>query len=249
VAKAVRGQAAFEKLKSLVSNQVSLDKVRVAISSKKVPKSTIIRMIQNVQSEGLKANVLSKLHALSLGQVFRFFKEVWDELPEEFTQAYSDGYYGYIREVYGYGTGMCDMYADIWEGWFSGKYKFQVPSYVDVLKLPVVKMRLAASYLMRDEMTPNRWKALSNRQLSRSELSGQLRDGLKTKLRGPAPKILNDETSSRARSSLSWETGDISLYVKGNRRHVGHLDTSSKDPLVVEEIRELAKARGMKIVR
>jgi hypothetical protein len=244
VKKKPTGHKAYLILKHMLVKQDQLDKLKEAIHKKKIAKPTLLKALHQVQTTGIKANMFSKLHSLSLGQVFRFFIETWDELPRSFTQAYTDGVPGYFQEVYGYGIEMAEMYAKIWSAWFSGEYKFVVPKYVNVAELPVTKMHQVASYIIREEMTAERWRALADTQLTGSELAVRLRGDDDTPHRGPSPGV-----KTTHRGVLFWETGDIAMFLKGDRQHVGQFDTSSKDPLVIEEIRRIAKHAKLRIAR
>jgi hypothetical protein len=225
-------QVTIHGLKKMMSGNAKSDK--------------IVASIKALQSVGLRNSTLAKFSNIALGQVFQFFKENWEDLPEKFTQAYTEGHYGYIQQVYGLGSEMADMYAKVWVAFYSGQHKFKLPEYVRLGALPVTKMNTAASYILRNEMTPTRWKVLADETLSMSELAMGMRnadndDDEERPARGPKP--------SSSRSSVSKETGDIRMYIDGQTEQVGFLNMNSANHAVLDEIRRICKDGKIKVVR
>lgn len=238
----------FSELKVLADKQKDvIEHLKSSLESGKTSQS--VNLLGQLQSIGLRHSTMSRFNSIALGQIFQTLKETWDTLPQEFTQAYSD-YYDYIQQIYGYGDQMADMYAAVWEAWFSGRHLKSVPDFVDVSKLPVVKMRVAASYIMRDEMNKTRWRILSDETLTRSELSAALRghqisyrNGRPIKDEGSLKKIGKGkkirEKEARPRSHLVRETGDLRMIVNGQIETVGFMNIKSSNPLVLAEIKRI----------
>lgn len=203
----------------------------------------VIGLLDKLETTGSKVYALAKFVAIAQGQIFQLFLETWGELPESFTANYSDCY-DYIEQKFGVGDQMADMYATIWDGLFSGKYKVEPPTYIHLGRLPVVKMRVLASHVIRGEMTDKKWKMVANDGLTRSQLASMLRgeDGKMKKLRGPEP-------DPKDKTVLLRGTGDVRKYTVGDIKHIGVLDIQSPDAAVREEIRRICKESGIQVVR
>lgn len=218
---------------------------KLLTSGGRVELTKIVARIKSLQTLGIRNSTLAKFSSIALGQVFLFFKENWGDLPEEFIQAYTEGPYGYIQQVYGYGAEMADMYSKVWLAFYSGQFKFKLPNYVRLGALPVAKMNTAAAYILRDEMTTDRWKVLADETLTRSELSMQLRNA----------DVEDDTRPSRGpkvgstRATVSRETGDVRMYISGKIETVGFLNFESANPLVLDEIRRICKEGRIKVMQ
>lgn len=236
------------ELKILADKQKEvIDDLKSSLETGKTSHS--VSLLGQLQSIGLRHSTMSRFNAIALGQIFQILKESWDTLPQEFTQAYAH-YYDYIQQVYGYGDQMADMYASVWEAWFSGKYLTSVPDFVDISKLPVVKMRVVAPYIMRKEMNKTRWKILSDETLTRSELSHSLRGNAPVYKNGKPIKSEESlkklgkgkrirESEAKPRAHLVKETGDLRMFINGQLETIGFLNIKSANHLALAEIRRI----------
>lgn len=234
----------------IADNQTSVI-AALAEKQQKGSEDEVVTLLGDLEMSGVQVSTLAKFAKLALGQVFQYFIENWDVLPEKFRQRYN-GCYGYIQQRYSCGDQMADMYAFVWEAWFSGKYTNKVPEFVKVADLPVVKMRVVAPYIMRGEMNPKMWKSLSDDTMTRSQLSKSLRKITKTVIvsrknkgpgsRGPEPKP-HDSTV------ILLETGDVRRYVRGDIKTIGQLRITDPDQEVRSEVRRICKMRGIRIIR
>ncbi len=233
------------ELQSLSADQRSVvNSLLKAIDEKNVKES--VAQITKIETVGLRQATLARFSSISLGQIFKIFREKWKSLPLQFTHKYSD-YYDYIQQVFGYGYQMVDIYVIVWEAWFSGKYEFNIPEYVDIARLPVAKLRVAAPYIMQGTMTERRWKSLADETLTRSELSTILRSDLKKTKALTAQTI--KKTATQKICTLVRETGDLRLYVNGQPEIVGHLNLDTENVFVLKEVRRILKEARIHIVK
>jgi len=223
-----------------------IEVIKKIIASGHVDTKDMMASIGQLEQVGLRTSILSRFSSIALGQVFQFLKESWEAFPITFTQAYPTAY-DYIREKFGYGDQMTDLYAAVWEAWFSGKYQFAKPDFIKIERLPVVKLRVAAPYVMRGEMDKHRWKLLADETLTRSELTQGLRTG--------KPQAMSKGKNAVPKGSgtdvvFVRETGDLRLYnSNGEPVQVGFLNISSSDPLVLDAIRNILSSAGIRSVR
>lgn len=235
--------ALMKQLKQIANEQKKVvDDLIDAITKGQSQKT--IDSLDRLEAVGMSHSKLARFNSISLGQIFGVIKYKWKELPESFTQQYSDCY-DYIQQRYGYGYQMVDMYATVWDAWFSGKFKYELPDYVKLTNLPVVKLRVTAPFVMRGEMEEKQWKALADETLSRSELSRMLR-GIRRKLHPEKPRKKSEYSK---RSHLICETGDLRMYVAGQIEIVGFLNMDSQNPLVQTEIKRILIMANISIRR
>jgi hypothetical protein len=207
---------------------------------------SVVPLLRKVERLGEKAATLHRFNAISLGQLFQLYTGHWESLPTKFTNQYDGGVYTYIQQKYGYGQQMADMYAKVWDAFFSGRYisPNDIPPFVKMSQIPIAKLAIASAYIRDGEMTNWRWKLLANEELEREELARDIRKGTSKEGRkvGRPPK--------EERVVLIKETGDLRLYGKGGEiEEVGFLNIKSKSAAVKHEIKLILKRNKIQVRR
>ncbi len=218
----------------------------------------VIPLLHEAEATGKRSAVISRYHAISLGQLFGFLKEKWDELPEHFTGGHG-GVYEYIHVTYGYQDQMVDMYSTVYEAYFSGRHlrPNDVPNFVRLSDISIVKLRVAAPYIMAGLMTDWRWKLLADESLTRGELSAALRRS-KVSNKGKQLVLPGPDAGKHRKSSngeldvdvvLVRETGDLRIFYEDRIVDIGTLKMGSNDPIVARVVRSIVQNAHIKVRR
>ncbi len=218
----------------------------------------VIPLLTKAEVAGKRSAVVSRYHAISLGQWFGFLKENWTQLPDEFVSSHG-GSYEYIHTTYGYGDQMVDMYSAVFEAFFSGKHlrPNDVPNYVRLSDVSIVKLRVAAPYVIAGAMTDWRWKLLADETLRRGELSVAMR---KSPTKKGSQIVLPGPSAGRKRANpdlgdldvdlvLVRETGDIRIFYQNKMEEIGTLKMGSNNPIVLKVIRYIIHNAQIKVRR
>lgn len=218
---------------------------KLKLVSKKQDK---IKLLYDLDAAALLHGKLSKFARIASGQVFSYFKENWEALPKEFTQAYGGGFYQYVLERHGIGEQMADMYVKVWKTFYSGDYK--IPKMINANDLPMPKLNAIVPYVAGGKMDKRRWKIVARA----STMSGKhLREKLamSDKATGSTRVVKRMESPGAGHVSsvqLVNETGDLRVFVGGQYEQVGFLNLSSTNPAVIQLIEDIVKASKIRRV-
>src|SRR3990167_4357626 len=235
---AIKPRVEFADIKKLMDgHRVAIDALADSFDQGNQKQSMLL--LSQVYDIGVSWTKYARFGSIALGELFRLYRIKWEKLPLEFRQSYTDCY-DYIQQVYGYGSQMVDMYATVWEALFSGKYITKVPSYVDLMGTSIVRMRIAAPFIMNKEMTPKRWKLMADKTIRTDQFRYLIKD--KTKV--------NSTKAPRKKSEIQFvrSTGDLRMFVDGNYEQVGFLNIASTNVTVIEKINDILKSAGVKEV-
>lgn len=228
-------QKLLETLKQVSEiQQHVVNKLGTALASGNGSAETV-QLLGQLRDLGISHAKMGRFMNIALGQIFQYLKEKWPKLPKSFRQAYDDEYYTYIQETYNLGHQMADMYACVWDVYYSGTYKVVTPGYVNLSDISIVKLYTASSYVVDGKMTDARWKALADTTLTRQQLSYTLKGA------GKDAKAITGAQSKKdsKRAKFYRESGDVVMFVGGNREEVGHFNIESSNPVVLSEIRRI----------
>ncbi len=234
----VQPRVEFADIKRLMDGHRTVIRSLAESLDKEDRKQSLI-LLGQIQEIGISWTKYARFGSIALGELFRFFRIKWSKLPIEFKQSYTDCY-DYIHQVYGYGQQMADMYSTVWEALFSGKFVTKLPSYVDLMDTSVVRMRIAAPFIIDKEMTPKRWKLFADKTIRDDQFRYLIKDTTKG----------NKIAKAKRTSGLQFvrETGDLRMFVDGNYEQVGFLNMGSTNVVVIEKINEIIRQTKAKAV-
>ena len=237
---------AVESFKSILRKQSALIH-DIEARLKRGEKASTLPLLVGLETVGVNYATAGRLLKVASGQIVKFYEDLWTDLPDAFTQAHTAGVYEYIQQKFGYGRQMADMYAYVWETYYSGKFlkESDIPKYVDLTRVSVGKLNDAAKYVREKKMVDKRWKILVSDSFGRKETRWLMKSKAVKTSAGDPVRTSSKPTSTR----LVEETGDLQMYVNGKPEQVGYLNLTSKNPLVKKEIARIVKDSGIRRVK
>jgi len=205
---------------------------------------TALGLLSDIESVGVNYATLGRQLKIASGQLVKFFQENWAQLPDEFVQAHTAGVYAYLQEKFGYGRQMSDIYATVWEAYYSHRHLNTVPKFVKLDAVPVGKLYDAAGYVIQHRMTEARWKVLMDSTLERTIMRHRLRP---RDMKLSAGSLVKPTKNSS--TQFVEETGDLTMYVNGRAEQVGFLNINSKSTPVKKEIRRIVRRSKLRSVK